>query len=75
MRDFAIDVFGRHGLDVSVRDLAVDELWQCDEVFLTNSQFGALPVQSCLRHEFGVGSVTRDCLALLAEHGISECAP
>ncbi|MBT8091777.1 MAG: aminodeoxychorismate lyase [Gammaproteobacteria bacterium] len=75
MRDFAIDVFGRHGIDVSVRDLVIDELWQSDEVFLTNSQFGALPVRSCLQHEFRPGSVTRDCLMLLADHGITECAP
>ncbi|MBT8087404.1 MAG: aminodeoxychorismate lyase [Gammaproteobacteria bacterium] len=75
MRDFAIDVFGRHGLELSVRDIEVEELWQSDEVFLTNSQFGALPVRSCQQHDFVPGGVTRDCLALLAEHGITECAP
>jgi 4-amino-4-deoxychorismate lyase len=74
MRDFAIDVFRRHGLDVAVRDFEIDELWRCNEVFLTNSQFGALPVKKCEHHEFRAGRVTRDCIALLAEHGIAECA-
>ena len=74
MRDFAIDVFRRHGLDVAVRDFELDELWRSNEFFLTNSQFGALPVRTCEHHEFHVGGVTRDCIALLAENGIAECA-
>ncbi len=70
-----MDALAGGGVDVDVRDIAAQELWQSDEVFLTNSQFGALPVRRCNEHEFPVGSMTRACMAILASHGIAECAP
>jgi 4-amino-4-deoxychorismate lyase len=73
MREFAIDVFQKHGIDVSIRDIAVEELWQSDEVFVTNSQFGALPLRSCGQRNFRQGDMSRRCFALLARHGIVEC--
>lgn len=75
MRDFAIDVFRDRGLKVAVTDLGVDQLWRCDALFLTNSQFGLLPVSTCEHHVYSANSFTRDCMSLLADEGIRECAP
>lgn len=74
MRDFAIEVFRDHGLEVTITDIEVDELWHCDGLFLTNSQFGVLPVRTCEHHVYPASRITRDCMALLANEGIGECA-
>ncbi len=74
MRRLMLESLDSSGMDIEVRDIDVDEFRTCDEVFLTNSQFGLLPVRECGQHEFEAGSVTRNCQALLADAGIAECA-
>ncbi len=75
MRGLLMDALGEAGVDVDIRDIAAGELWQSDEVFLTNSQFGALPVRRCDDHEFRGGNLTQTCMTILAAQGIAECAP
>ncbi len=74
MRRHALETLERNGISVDVRDVSVEELWDCDEVFLTNSQFGALPVRRCGNTEWPPGSVTAVVMRSLADSGISECA-
>ncbi len=74
MRGLLMDALADGGVEVDVRDVAAEELWRSDEVFLTNSQFGALPVRRCKEHAFRGGSMTRACMAILAARGIAECA-
>ena len=59
--------------DVEVCDLMLDDLAAADEVFITNSQVGALPVQRCDEHRWEVGRITRDVMSKLADAGIEEC--
>jgi branched-subunit amino acid aminotransferase/4-amino-4-deoxychorismate lyase len=43
-------------------------------VFLTNSQFGVLPVRQLDSTEFAPGTVTRDLMRLAASTGVPECS-
>jgi len=74
MRRYAIESLKNEGTEVLIRDIASDELFSADEVFLTNSQFGALPVVACGERTWLSGEITKNALAVLATNGITECA-
>lgn len=73
MRQFVLDLREKQGNDVQVCDLEWDELVAADEVFITNSQMGLVPVHRCGDQQWEIGSVTRDVMKLLADNGIAEC--
>ena len=73
MRQFVLDLLEKQGTDVEVCDLVWDDLVAADEVFITNSQMGLLPVHRCGDQRWGVGGITRDVMKLLADNGIAEC--
>ncbi len=75
MRRHVIETLRNAGQAVAQCDLDIDDLHNADEVFLSNSQFGVLPVRSCDDSEWPVGQVTREVMALLAATGIDECRP
>jgi 4-amino-4-deoxychorismate lyase len=62
------------GIECEVRDVAADELNSADEVFLTNSQFGILPVRTCTSLQWAVGPLTQHAQNLLARNGVPECS-
>jgi len=57
-----------------VRDIEAIELMQADEVFISNSQFGVLPVRGVDSTQYSPGPVTREVMKLLARAGVAECA-
>ena len=63
------------GISCSVRDILPGELHSATEVFLTNSQFGVLPVKQIDEMSFAVGDVTRQAQELMAADGVPECQP
>ena len=69
MREFVIETCG----DVEVCDLTLEDLAVADEVFITNSQIGAVPVHRCDDYHWKVGRVTRQVMRKLADNGIEEC--
>jgi len=73
MRRHVIETLSREGCDVDVAELSEDDLVDADEVFITNSQIGIVPVNRCGGHRWTMGSTTREAMALLAETGIGEC--
>lgn len=73
MRRLVIELLGRESQGVDICDLTEDDLAAADEVFITNSQMGAVPVHRCGNYKWAIGPVTRDVMRRLAEHGISEC--
>lgn len=73
MRQLVIDLLDHDGTVVQVRDLTEDDLAAADEVFITNSQIGALPVRRCGSYAWSVGEGTRRVMGLLADSGIEEC--
>lgn len=74
MRRHAIETLRDNGTTVEIRDVDVSELYRSDEVFLTNSQFGILPVRRCEEKAWLRHPATRDVMARMADNGIVECA-
>lgn len=73
MRRLVIELLEREGREVDVCDLTEASLASADEVFITNSQMGAVPVHRCGNYKWHIGAVTRDVMQLLVDHGIREC--
>jgi 4-amino-4-deoxychorismate lyase len=73
MRRHVIETLRQQGTDVAIRPCALSDIEEIDEVFLSNSQFGILPVKSCLHMQWGVGEVTQDVMSLLANNAVPEC--
>jgi 4-amino-4-deoxychorismate lyase len=62
------------GMECDVRDVMADELTTADEVFLTNSQFGVIPVRACTSLQWAVGPITRRAQAIAGASGVPECS-
>ena len=73
MRRHVIETLASEGKTIGVADLFEQDLFDADEVFITNSQIGVVPVQRCGDHKWAIGNTTREVMALLAENGIDEC--
>jgi len=73
MRRLVIRLLGQEGHEVEICDLTVDDLASADEVFITNSQMGAVPVHRCGNYKWSIGERTREVMRLLADCGIEEC--
>lgn len=74
MRRHIIAILEKSGTICEVRDIGVGELDAADEVFLSNSQFGVLPVRQIDSTKFAPGRVTRDLMRLAASTGVPECS-
>ncbi len=75
MRRHIIDLLrNEEGMDCEVRDVTLEELSSADEVFLSNSQFGVLPIRTCASMQWGDGPITRRVQAIAGANGISECS-
>jgi 4-amino-4-deoxychorismate lyase len=73
MRRHVMSTLQAIGRSVEELDIREPELHAADEVFLSNSQFGVIPVRRCDDTPWSVGVLTRELLAALAESGIVEC--
>jgi len=73
MRQHVLNTLSASGMTVRVCDISWDHFLTADEVFLTNSQFGVLPVRACDEQQWPVGSQTIKILTLVAKTGIEEC--
>ncbi len=74
MRRLVLESFAAIDKAVVIRDVTLAELWQSDEVFLSNSQFGVVPLRRCEDRQWSPGDSTRECQRLLAAQGVQECA-
>jgi 4-amino-4-deoxychorismate lyase len=73
MRRKVIELLEANSIDYEVRDIKADELDKADGAFLSNSQFGVLPIRRCGVAEWQVNSVTSDIMSLVADAGVPEC--
>jgi len=73
MRRHVIKTLASQDIGVSDATVELHDLVSVDEIFITNSQFGVLPVRSCGEVVWPVGKTTRNVMALLADAGIPEC--
>lgn len=74
MRRHTMETLAENGFAVKMRDVGEAEFYQSDEVFLTNSQFGILPVRRCGEKVWQQHPITRDVMAMMAKKGVAECA-
>ena len=73
MRRHVIETLSRQGITVAIKPVPLSDLESSDEVFLSNSQFGVIPVRSCIDVNWTVGGVTRELMAMLADNAVPEC--
>jgi 4-amino-4-deoxychorismate lyase len=73
MRRHVIETLRANDQPVDVAAMPESQLQSIDEVFVSNSQFGVIPVARCNKLDLGVGAVTKATMAMLAANGISEC--
>ena len=73
MRRHVIATLASHNISVSDAAYDADDLASVDEVFITNSQFGVLPVKSCGQLAWPVGETTHTVMTLVADRGVPEC--
>ena len=72
MRRCVIDVAQAAGMRISETNISWVSLSASDEVFLSNSQFGVVPVRRCGANHWTVGPVAHEVRALLARAGVAE---
>lgn len=75
MRAHVLQLLQDEGIECEVRDVAERELESAAECFLTNSQFGVVPVRRYDEKEWCIGAVTRQAQSLAAANGVPECSP
>lgn len=73
MRQHVMSCLEAHGFPVAVEDTQHSDLEHVDEVFISNSQIGVVPVASCDSMHWGIGVITRRVMAIMADNGIAEC--
>lgn len=73
MRRHVIETLREQGIDTTIRASKWTELENVDEVFLSNSQFGVMPVRSCRNLRWPVGKVTQQVMSSIANSGVAEC--
>ncbi|MDX1508665.1 MAG: aminodeoxychorismate lyase [Woeseiaceae bacterium] len=72
MRQQVIDLLAQSGRPAVEDDIGWAELETADEVFVCNSQFGAIPVRRCDSREWPVGDRVREVRAALRDAGVAE---
>ena len=73
MRRHVMTVLANRGIEVEATDIDTQRLMAADAVFLTNSQFGVLPVRSIDAHRYDKLDLVDDILSDVAASGIEEC--
>lgn len=75
MRRHVLTLLDNASIGCDVRDLSSEDLFAADEVFLTNSQFGVLPVRRCAEQRWTMGTLTETIRSLVSDNGVPECYP
>ena len=73
MRRYVIETLSKQGIETKIQSISLADLDNVDEVFLSNSQFGVMPVKRCMEMQWPAGEVTRKVMAILADNGVAEC--
>ena len=74
MRRHVLTIVEQAGIDCDIRDVANNELNSCQGGFLTNSQFGVLPINHCADRSWQLNDLSRRILRLVADSGVKEYA-
>jgi len=74
MRQHVLNTLKIAGHEITEKNVSWDHAMAADELFLTNSQFGLVPIQGIDEQRWRVGPVTGKVMKLLAQNGIEECS-
>jgi 4-amino-4-deoxychorismate lyase len=72
MRRHVLTLLDSAGIECSVRDVAMEELWSSDGVFISNSQFGVLPARRCGKHSWQPQERFEQLASMVQMSGIEE---
>jgi 4-amino-4-deoxychorismate lyase len=75
MRRHVIETLDQQGIAVAVQPFSLSHLDDADEIFLTNSQFGVIPIKRCMEMKWPVGGVTKNVMTIMANNQVPECRP
>lgn len=73
MRRHLMACLETEGRPVTVSTTLGSDLVLLDEVFISNSQLGVVPVRRCGNTRWAVGDITREIMVVMADNGIAEC--
>ena len=73
MRRHVIETLNKQGITVAHQSYSLSHLEDADEVFLSNSQFGVLPIRRCMEINWPVGEITQNVMVFLADNQVPEC--
>ena len=73
MRQHIIDTLHEKGIQIDFRHTNLSDITSLDELFLSNSQFGVVPINKCGDNTWHVGEHVRTVMAILANNGVDEC--
>lgn len=74
MRRLVLEICDANGIELKFSELSPHELRQADDVFLTNSRFGLLPVAELDQLHYARAELTLQIRRELAARGVEECA-
>lgn len=74
MRRKIVEIMEALDIDYEVVDVGRDAVAAADELFLSNSQFGVLPIRAYQQARFKPGKLTRRIMGALVEQGVTECS-
>ncbi len=75
MRRKVIEFLDAHGADYDVRDVSPGDVSAADGIFLSNSQFGVLPVRQCGDRSWPIADKVQHVMQGVAAAGVPECRP
>ena len=73
MRRHVIACLEEQSIATNIRRIKITEMNDFDEVFISNSQFGVLPVRRCADARWKVADKTREVMSVMAANGVAEC--
>lgn len=73
MRRHLIETLMEQGISTDIQAIRLADMNNSDEIFISNSQFGVLPVRRCAQTQWSVGEITKKVMAILADAGVAEC--
>jgi 4-amino-4-deoxychorismate lyase len=73
MRRHVIETLDEQEITVALQSYSLSRLEDADEVFLSNSQFGVMPIKRCMDMKWPVGEVTQKVMTILADNQVPEC--
>jgi 4-amino-4-deoxychorismate lyase len=74
MRRHILTIVAQADIACDVRDVASEELDSCQGGFLTNSQFGVLPINQCTDRSWQLNDLSRRIVQLVTDSGVAEFA-